>query len=112
MAAGHSCMNEEEVTYASDGHTALLETIKTPLYGESGELIGVLGIARDISGRKQDENKLKEQLQGLTRMHQAMLGREGRVMELKKEVNQLADLLGRPLPYSSVKPVEQEDDPD
>ncbi len=60
MAAGHPLVNEEEVTYADDGHKELLETIKTPMYDTSGELIGILGIARDITERKRTERALKQ----------------------------------------------------
>lgn len=60
MELGKPSMNEEEITYADDGHRELLETIKTPMYGPKGELIGVLGIARDITERKRLEAGLKE----------------------------------------------------
>jgi two-component system NtrC family sensor kinase len=60
MAAGGSSANDEWVTYASDGHRALLETIKTPMYDSRGHLMGVLGIARDITAIKQTEQALKE----------------------------------------------------
>lgn len=65
MANEQPSMNEEEVTYADDGHHEILETIKTPMYGKNGQLIGVLGIARDITERKQAEEKrikLEEEL--------------------------------------------------
>lgn len=65
MAAGKPCINEEYISFADDGHRALLETIKTPLYGADGELIGVLGIARDITEREQaqkEQLKLERQL--------------------------------------------------
>lgn len=52
IAAGKPTVNEEEVVYADDGHRELLETIKTPLYDNDGELIGVLGVARDITERE------------------------------------------------------------
>lgn len=51
-------INEEWVTYASDGHRELLETIKTPMRDNRGRLIGVLGVARDITERKRMENAL------------------------------------------------------
>ncbi len=52
--------NEEEVLFANDGHREILETIKTPMYSHDGRLTGVLGIGRDITGRKQAENALQE----------------------------------------------------
>ncbi len=51
-------MNEEEIIYAYDGQRALLETIKTPMYDSEGNLVGVLGIARDITDRRQAERNV------------------------------------------------------
>ncbi len=44
---------EEWVTYRSDGHRVLLETIKTAVRGRDGKLIGVLGAARDVTKTRQ-----------------------------------------------------------
>ncbi len=60
MAAGRSIVNEEEVTYAADGHQEILETIKTPMYGGDGALIGVLGVGRDITERKKNESIIRQ----------------------------------------------------
>ncbi len=57
---GKPSSNEEWVTFSSDGHKALLETIKTPMYDSKGNLIGVLGIGRDITARKNAEERLKQ----------------------------------------------------
>lgn len=50
---GKPTINEEQITYADDGHNEYLETIKSPMYDSSGKLIGVLGVGRDITERKQ-----------------------------------------------------------
>lgn len=50
--------NEEWITFADDGHRALLDTIKTPMYDSQGTLIGVLGIGRDITLRRETEEGL------------------------------------------------------
>ena len=60
MAAGKACVNEEELTFANDGHRELVETIKTPLVDEQGNIIGVLGIARNITNRKRSEEKFSK----------------------------------------------------
>jgi diguanylate cyclase (GGDEF)-like protein/PAS domain S-box-containing protein len=60
-------VNEEWVTFADDGHRELVETFKTPMYNSQRELIGVLGVARNITERKRMESQLKEyrkQLEG------------------------------------------------
>ena len=58
-AKGGPNVNEEEVTYASDGRTALLETIKTPTLNAEGQLVGVLGIGRDITERRRQDHRLQ-----------------------------------------------------
>lgn len=50
--------NEEWVTYP-DGKKILLDTLKTPYLGPDGELIGILGISRDITERKLAEDAIK-----------------------------------------------------
>ena len=57
MAAGKPNSNEEWITFADDGHQALLETIKTPMFDADGSLIGVLGIGRDITERNKAEER-------------------------------------------------------
>jgi PAS domain S-box-containing protein len=49
MQAGKPCSNEEWITFASDGHRELLQTTKAPMFGTDGQLIGILGIGRDIT---------------------------------------------------------------
>lgn len=57
---GKPYINEDKITYAEDGHIEFLETIKTPIYDSQQKLIGVLGIARDITERKSIEQELIE----------------------------------------------------
>lgn len=57
-ANGGPSINEEEVVYAVDGRRATLETIKTPVYDAAGRLVGVLGIGRDITERRRQEQRL------------------------------------------------------
>lgn len=50
--------NEEKLRFLSDGHEEYCETIKTPMYGLNNQLIGILGIARNITERKRFEDEL------------------------------------------------------
>jgi len=59
ISAGKALINEEKVVYVDDGHTELLETIRIPMYDHERRLVGVLGIARDITERKQVEEQLR-----------------------------------------------------
>lgn len=58
MKSNKPSKNEEEIIFANDGHKEFLETIKTPLYNQKNQLIGVLGIARDITLRKKQEEEI------------------------------------------------------
>ena len=49
---------EEVLTFTDSGYKGLFETIKTPMKDREGNVIGVLGIARDISERKAREEQL------------------------------------------------------
>jgi PAS domain S-box-containing protein len=60
IAAGGPTANEEEITFANDGHREILETIKTPLHTGDGQLTGVLGISRNITERKRAEEALRQ----------------------------------------------------
>ena len=72
IVAGKPTRNEEWVTFADDGHRALLDTIKTPMFDSEGMLLGVLGIGRDITERKQAEETLHDSHQDLYRMLNSM----------------------------------------
>jgi PAS domain S-box-containing protein len=50
--------NVEEPLADKEDKIAWIETIKTPIYNEKGEVIGTSGIARDITERKKMEEKL------------------------------------------------------
>lgn len=56
--------NEEIVVYP-DGRNVYLETLKTPFIDDNGKLIGLLGISRDITERKQNEQQILEHRRSL-----------------------------------------------
>ena len=60
MLAGSSRNNEEWLTFAETGYRGLFETVKTPFLDEQGKLIGVLGIARDVTPLWQAGERLRE----------------------------------------------------
>ncbi len=60
LESGAPAKNEEWVTFKSDGHTALLETTKTPFYDREGNLIGVFGLGHDITESHKAQEKLQD----------------------------------------------------
>jgi len=80
------------VTCSLDGRVAL-----TP----KGEFRQTHCILTDVTVRKQAEEQIHRQLDELHRWQDVMLGREDRMQELKREVNELGRRLGEPLRYPS-----------
>jgi PAS domain S-box-containing protein len=84
------------------------QTVHT-VWAEAGELIldeagnpAILnGIVQDITERKQAENKINDQLNELRRWYKISLGREGRILELKNEINRMLIQSGHPPRYPS-----------
>ncbi len=62
IAAGGPKVTHEPVTMRADGRPVLLEAIKSPMRDGAGRLIGVMGIARDISLARQAEALLRERV--------------------------------------------------
>ncbi|WP_162136947.1 PAS domain S-box protein [Magnetospirillum molischianum] len=60
IEAGGPTVNEAWTATGDIGRDALLETIRTPMYGPDGQVIGVLGIGRDITQRYRTEIALRK----------------------------------------------------
>ena len=59
VASGGSRTNEEFLRFADGSYEGYFETIKTPMRDAEGNLLGVLGVARDISDRKKKDDETK-----------------------------------------------------
>lgn len=68
---------------------------------EGQQVIGCVVTMTNISERKRTEKRLQLQLEELQRWQDVMLGREDRVQELKREINELCRLHGEIARYSS-----------
>jgi PAS domain S-box-containing protein len=60
------CSNEEWLTFAGNQYRGLFETVKTPIYDDAGQLMGVMGVARDITERKRIAESIKAHEQQLS----------------------------------------------
>jgi PAS domain S-box-containing protein len=66
-----------------------------------GDPLYFMTVASDITDRKKAEDELAQQIEELRRWYDVTLGREGRILELKREVNELLANAGRPARYDS-----------
>ncbi|WNB76640.1 EAL domain-containing protein [Methylomonas koyamae] len=80
VQAGKVCANEEWLEFADNGYRGVFETLKTPVRDANGNLIGVLGIARDISERRAAQAKIQRHMQlyaALSRCNKAIVQSSG-----------------------------------
>jgi diguanylate cyclase (GGDEF)-like protein/PAS domain S-box-containing protein len=69
IEARRICIDEEAVTWRDIGERTLLETRKVPLLDADGNVVGVLGVSRDITERK----RIEEMLAGREREFRTMV---------------------------------------
>ncbi len=58
VETGVPSLYEEEITFADDGHNEVQETTKVAMHSVDGELMGILGVGRDITQRRKAEQAL------------------------------------------------------
>jgi PAS domain S-box-containing protein len=97
LAGEIKALHYELTSLCKDGERRRIEVLGTAIQFEGRPAI--LGTARDITDRKRSE----EHFQELQRWYDVTLDREGRVLELKREVNELLLEAGRPIRYPSVE---------
>ncbi|WP_372808348.1 transporter substrate-binding domain-containing protein [Pontiella sp.] len=80
------------------GHVVWVEVHEAPVV-EDGETVALVGSLTDITARKEAEDALRARNRELERFNKASVGRELRMIELKKEVNALCLKAGMMQPY-------------
>jgi two-component system CheB/CheR fusion protein len=77
-----------------DGSVFYGSGIVSPLRDKPGGLRGFVKIMRDLTESKRTQEALREQMEELRRFNAAAVGRETRMIELKREVNELCQRVG------------------
>ena len=94
IEAGRPTTNEEWITFADGGYHGLFETTKTPVRSSDGRLIGVLGIAHDISDARRAQEDLalhRDRLEELVRQRTDQLGDTNRELSHAKNAAEAAN---------------------
>ncbi|MDO8463626.1 MAG: PAS domain S-box protein [Gallionella sp.] len=97
----------DEMFWRKDGVAIPVEYWSHPIVSD-GVVTGAIVTFVVIAERKLAEAILTEQVEELSRWHDATMGREMRVLDLKHEVNELLGQAGQPPRYPSAEP----DDPE
>lgn len=103
-------LNRQRIEMLETGITQADGSVKTvlwtaaPVFDPASKKLQVfIGQGQEISERKRIEAENQEQLETLQRWYAVMSHREERIMELKREVNDLLREAGRPVRYVSVE---------
>lgn len=98
LAQGHAVQQEHWATLP--GGRRLFSLVCGPLRDEQAAIVGIFGIARDITAQREIVQAMHARNEELERINRAMVGRELDMIALKREVNTLSEALQRPPPYS------------
>ena len=79
---------EVEVTH-KDGHRFFVLLTASMVKNKKGKPMAMVSIVKDVTKRKKAENALKEKVEELERINKLMIGRELKMIELKREIARL-----------------------
>jgi PAS domain S-box-containing protein len=88
-----------------DGSRFQVEISSFVIRNSEGAITGYVSVNRDITERKQYETLLKNQNEELEKFNRTMVGREIRMIELKREINELCLKLNLPERYKAPKEI-------
>jgi PAS domain S-box-containing protein len=83
-----------------DGSSGCYHSTFQGRYDDGGALLCIIGTVQDITERKRAEEVLHQRNAELERFNRATVGRELRMIELKREINALCAAAGQPARYA------------
>lgn len=87
MKTGLPIINKEEAGLDPEGNEKIISTTKIPVIDEEGNLVGLVGIGRDITEQKKVEEKLIEQARYLGETNAILEERQEEIQQLAEELN-------------------------
>ncbi len=93
MATGKPLINHEETGLDEKGNTIYVSTTKIPIKNKKREIIGIVGIGRDITARKMAEEKLLEHAEELEHANALLEERQDEILQQAEELSAQADSL-------------------
>lgn len=84
-----------------DGQYRWLIDHGRPFYGLDNNFAGYIGACFDIQDRRESEKAIEEKMAEIEKLNKFMLGREKRIIELKREVDEILKACNRPERYKA-----------
>jgi len=101
LAEGEKSVSGEDIFVSLDGSSVEVEVMATPLTYHGRPAVQV--IFTDITERKKNARALREKMNELERFNRLTVGRELKMIELKKEINALLKEMGQRAKYKIPK---------
>jgi PAS domain S-box-containing protein len=99
LANQPEALHHENEILTRSGERRLIRWNNSVLRSGAGDVLGTASIGEDITERKMAEEVLKQRAAELERFHRLSVGRELQMIELKKQINELAIQAGQKPPY-------------
>ena len=99
LANNPQAWHQESEILTRSGGRRLIRWNNSLLRSGAGDVLGTASIGEDITERKMAEEVLKQRAAELERFHRLSVGRELQMIELKKQINELAKQAGQTPPY-------------
>jgi PAS domain S-box-containing protein len=91
-----------DVLWRKDGSSFYVDYSATPMRKES-QLVGAVVTFRDVTEHKKVEEEMSRYVQELERFNQLVIGREEKMIQLKKEINDLREQSGQRVKYKIIE---------
>ncbi len=86
MESGEAKINYEEPHLDESGNRIILSTSKVPVKNSQGEVVGIVGIGRDITRLKKIEVQLRKQTEDLQQTNSLLEQRQAEIMHQAEEL--------------------------
>lgn len=86
IETGKPVINKEEVGFDEKGNMRIKSTTKMPFRDSEGNILGLVGIGRDISKQKEAEEKLQEQAHSLQEINVLLEERQEEIRQQSEEL--------------------------
>ena len=88
LKTGMTIIDREELTVNEEGKILYLLTTKVPLHDNQGKINSIVGIGRDITGKKRAENKLKERAKKIEKLNKKLKESNRKLEEANKAIQE------------------------
>jgi PAS domain S-box-containing protein len=82
-----------------DGRRVIVELKTSAFFDAQRNFTGVMSLVRDVGEARKSEREIQGRMEEIEKLNRFMIGRELRIMEIKKEVNGLLAALAKPPKY-------------